>query len=124
MGSFDRGFESALELRPGEVIRWSRPAMHRVRRTWVGGRIYLSDQRLFFCPGVLARGRYGILRVPLAEIASVDVLERKFAVASISSGALRPRLRVSTTGGDEHGFSMQRFRKRAAELRSLLQASG
>jgi hypothetical protein len=124
MGSFDRGFENALELRPDETIRWSGPAMHRVRRSWMGGRIYLSDQRLFFCPGVLVRRRHGVLRLPLSEIASVDVLERKFAVASISPGALRPRLSISTTAGDEHAFSMQRFRTRAAELQKLLQASG
>ena len=98
--------------------------MHRVRRSWVGGRIYVSDQRLFFCPGVLVRGRYGVLRVPLSEIASVDALERKFAVASISPGALRPRLRVVTIAGEEYVFSMQRFRKRAGELQRLLQSSG
>jgi hypothetical protein len=123
MGSFDRGFENALELRPDETIRWSGPAMHRVRRSWVGGRIYLSDQRLFFCPGVLVRGRHGVLRVPLSEVAGVAVLERKLAIASIGPGALRPRLCVSTAGGDEHAFSMQRFRTGAAELQSLLQTS-
>jgi hypothetical protein len=123
MGSLERGFENALELLPGETIRWSGPAMYRVRRSWVGGRIYLSDQRLFFCPGVLVRKRYGVLRIPLGEIAGVDVLGRRFAFAAISDGGLRPRLRITTSSGEEHSFSMQRFRKRSGELEALLQAA-
>jgi hypothetical protein len=124
MGSFDRGFENALELRPGEAIRWSGPAMHRVRRSWFGGRIYLSDQRFFFCPGVLVRGRQGVLRIPLSEIADVDVLSRKFSIASLGEGGLRPRLRITTAAGEEHSFAMQGFRKRAGELQALLPGSG
>jgi hypothetical protein len=123
MGSLERGFENALELRPGEEIRWSGPAMHRVRRSWVGGKLYLSDQRLFFCPGVLVRKRYGVLRVPLDQIKDVELLSRRFTVASIAPGGLRPRLQVTTRAGDEHSFSMQRFRKRAGELEPLLRAS-
>ena len=124
MGSFNRGFENALELRPGETIRWNGPAMHRVRRTWFGGRIYLSDQRFFFCPGVLVRGRQGVLRIPLSEIADVAVLNRKFSVAAVGQGGLRPRLRITTAAGEEHAFAMQAFRRRARELQSLLPASG
>jgi hypothetical protein len=123
MGSLERGFEKALELHPGEAIRWSGPAMHRVRRSWVGGRIYVSDQRLFFCPGVLVRKRYGVLRVPLSEIADVGVIGRTFAFASIGEGGLRPRLLVATSSGDRHSFSMQRFHRRTGELQRLLQAS-
>jgi hypothetical protein len=124
MESLERGFEKALELRSGEMIRWSAPAMYRVRRSWVGGRVYLSDQRLFFCPGVLVRKRYGVLRVPLGEIADVDVLGRTFAFAAISAGGLRPRLQVTTSSGHRHLFSMQRFRRRAGELQQLLRTSG
>ena len=120
MGSLDRGFENALELHPGEVIRWTAPATHRVRRSWVGGRIYLSDQRLFFCPGLLVRGRYGVLRLPLSEIAGMDVAARKLAVGSIASGGLRPRLVVTTAGGEEHLFSMQALDRRVRELRAIL----
>ena len=97
--------------------------MYRVRRIWVGGRLYLSDQRLFFCPGVLTRKRYGVLRVQLSEIKDAEVLGRRIAFAAIADGALRPRLRVTTRSGDAHSFSMQRFRQRAGELESLLQAS-
>jgi hypothetical protein len=124
MASFDRGFENALELRPGETVRWSGPAMHRVRRTWFGGRIYLSDQRFFFCPGVLVRRRQGVLRIPLSEIADIDVLSRKFSMASVSTGGLRPRLRITTAEGEEHSFAMQAFRRRAGELQTLLTGSG
>lgn len=124
MASLERGFENALELRTGESIRWRGPAMYRIGRSWIGGRLYLTDQRLFFCPGVLVRKRYGVLRVQLAEITGAEVLGRRFAVAAISDGGLRPRLRVTTSSGDEHSFSMQRFRKRAGELQSLLQPTG
>lgn len=82
--------------------------------------MYLSDQRLFFCPGVLARGRYGVLRLPLPEVASVGVVPRKLALGSLAEGGLRPRLRVTTTPGEEHAFSMQGLSKRVAELQALL----
>ena len=98
--------------------------MHRVGRGWFGGRIYLSDQRLFFCPGVLLRGRHGVLRVPLAEIRDTDVVGRKLALASISDGGLRPRLRITTSAGEQYDFSMQRFGKRASELQGLLGSAG
>lgn len=98
--------------------------MHRVGRSWFGGRIYLSDQRLFFCPGVLLRGRHGVLRVPLAEISDASVVGRKFALASVSDGGLRPRMRITTAAGEQHEFSMQRFAKRAGELQGLLASSG
>jgi hypothetical protein len=104
------------------MVSWSGPAMHRVRRTWFGGRIYLSDQRFFFCPGVLVRRRQGVLRIPLSEIADVEVVNRKFSIASVGEGGLRPRLRITTAAGDEHSFAMQAFRRRAAELQGLLPA--
>ncbi len=94
--------------------------MYRVRRSWVGGRIYLSDQRFFFCPGVLSRRRYGVLRVPLAEVVGVAVLDRTFSLGSVAEGALRRRLQISTTSGERHAFSMQAFDRRAGELQALL----
>lgn len=124
MGSLDRGFEKALELAPGEVIRWSAPALHRTGRVWLGGRIYLSDRRLFFCPGVVSRGRHGVLRVPLSEVAGVEVLGRRLSLESVAEGALRPRLRVTTSAGEQHAFAMQAFARRAAELQALLPPSG
>lgn len=88
----------------------------------MGGRIYLSDQRLFFCPGVLVRGRHGVLRVPLSEIVGFEVAARKLAVASIASGGLRPRLVVTTAGGEVHQFSMQALHRRVRELQAILDA--
>ena len=122
MGSFDRGFENALELRAGEAIRWSSPAMRRVRRMWVGGRIYVSDERFFFCPGVLVRRRYGVLRIPLAEIASFDVFDRKLSLESVATGGLKPRVQLTTTAGDQHAFTMQAFERHVGELQPLLQS--
>ncbi len=117
MGRLDDGFEGALELQPGEVLRWHGPATHRVRRTWVGGRVYVSDRRLFFCPGVLSRRRYGILRVPLTSIADVRVVGRD---TKVTSGGLRRRVIINTNAGDEHAFSLPRFPKRSRELQALL----
>ncbi len=97
--------------------------MYRIRRIWVGGRIYLSDQRLFFCPGVLVRRRYGVLRLALAEIAGVEVLGRRIAIAAVGDGGLKPRLRVTTRAGEQHAFTMQAFSRRAGELRALLAES-
>jgi hypothetical protein len=120
MGSIDRGFENALELASGEQIRWRGPAMFRIGRSWVGGRIYLSGERLFFCPGVVVRRRYGVLRVPLSEVTGVEVSARRFALNAVAEGGLKPRLKVVTKGGEEHFFTMQRFHKRAGELQELL----
>lgn len=124
MKSLDRGFEGALELHAGEDIRWSAAGMRHVGRTWVGGRIYVSDRRLFFCPGVLTRRRYGVLRVPLAEIARVDLLARSISRGALAEGGLKPRLRITTTSGGVHALTLQRFDKRAVELQALLLAPG
>jgi hypothetical protein len=117
MGRLDDGFERALELQPGEVLRWHGPALHRVRRTWVGGRVYVSDRRLFFCPGVLSRRRYETVRIPLRSIAALEVARRG---TQVMSGGLRRRVIVKTTAGDQYAFSLLRFRKRSAELQALL----
>jgi hypothetical protein len=117
MGRLDDGFEGALEVQPGEVLRWHAPATHRVGRTWVGGRVYVSDRRLFFCPGVLSRRRYGILRVPLTSIADVRVVGRN---TKVTAGGLRRRVIITTGAGDEHAFSLPRFPKRSRELQALL----
>lgn len=121
MGFLDRGFERALELQPGEAIRWQGSATHRVRRTWVGGRIYVSDARLFFCPGVLSRGRYETVRLPLAAIVAVEVLRRS---GSVSAGGLRRRLRIRTGSGEEHTFSLPGFNRRAPKLQALISEGG
>ncbi len=117
MGKIKEGFERALELEPGEVLRWEGPAMRRVGRTWVGGRVYVSDRRFFFCPGVLSRGRYGTVRVPLSAIATV---ERRGRDSLVTRGGLRRRVVITTSTGDEHAFSLPRFAKRARELQALL----
>jgi hypothetical protein len=117
MGRLDDGFEGALELEPGELLRWHAPATHRVRRTWVGGRVYVSDRRFFFCPGVLSRRRYGVLRVPLTSIADVQLAGYN---THVTTGGLRRRVIIKTDAGDEHGFSLPRFAKRSRELQALL----
>lgn len=117
MGVLDDGFERALELEPGEVLRWHGPATHRERRTWIGGRVYVSDRRLFFCPGVLSRGRHETVRVPLSSITDVELARRN---GQVSAGGLRRRVLVRTTAGDQYAFSLPRFRKRAGELQRLL----
>ena len=119
MSRLDQGFEQALELEPGETARWHAPATHREERAWVGGRIYVSDRRLFFCPGVLSRGRHETLRVVLSTITAVEVLGRDCGVLT---GGLRRRVRVTTTGGERHDFSLPRFARRARELEAALQA--
>jgi hypothetical protein len=120
MGSSESGSERALELEAGEEVRWSTPGLYLIGRTWIGGRIYVSDRRLLFCPGVLVRRRYGVLRVPLAEVAHVDRLERKVALGAIADGGLKPRLRITTHTGDVHMLTPQRFGKHVEELQSLL----
>lgn len=97
--------------------------MHHVGRTWVGGRLYVSDQRLLFCPGLLVRRRYGVLRLELAAIRRVELLDRRIGMASLAGGALKPRIEVSDAAGERHAFTTQRFAQRAAELEELLNGS-
>lgn len=96
--------------------------MHHVGRTWVGGRLYVSDRRLLFCPGLLLRRRQGVLRVALAEIGLVEKLEREVSLGALSGGGLKPRVLITTRAGERHAFTMQRFGKLADELLSLLAA--
>lgn len=117
MGLLDSGFERALELRQGEVIRWHAPATHRVGRGWVGGRIYLTDARFIFCPGVASRRRFETLRLPFAAITHIDV---RGPALTLSDGGPRRRMKLTTAAGDEHTFSMPGFGRRIAELQALM----
>ena len=95
--------------------------MHHAGRTWVGGRIYVSDRRLYFCPGVLVRRRHGVLRLPLAAIAEVDTLGRRISIGALGDGGLKPRLQVITAAGERHAFTMRSLNRRTEQLRALLQ---
>lgn len=117
MGLLDSGFERALELQQGEAIRWHAPATHRVERGWVGGRIYLTDARFIFCPGVASRRRFETLRLPIAAIAQIDV---RGPALTLSDGGPRRRMTLTTATGDRHTFSMPGFSRRMAELQALM----
>lgn len=117
MGKLDDGFERALQLEPGETLRWHAAALHRVGRTWVGGRAYVSDRRFFFCPGVVSRGRHETVRLPLTSIAGLEVVGRS---TQVMAGGLRRRVLLETTAGDRYTFSLLRFPKRVAELQAVL----
>ena len=69
---------------------------------------------------MLVRRRYGVLRVPLSEIARVDRLDRRIALGAIADGALKPRLRIATHAGEVHMLTPQRFGRHIDELQSML----
>jgi hypothetical protein len=117
LGVIDRGFVRALDPEPGEVIRWQGGAIFRAPRTGVGGRLFVTDRRVVWCPGYFSRRQYEAVRIPFSTIAGIDVLGRTRAV---SEGGLRRRVRVRLTNGEERLFTMPRPDERAALFQSLV----
>lgn len=118
------GLHKALGLEPDEKICWSEPGLRHHGRSWIGGRIYVTDQRLFFYPGLLMRRRHGVLAVARAEIRQVDLVSRNLGVGALADGGLKPHLKVSTASGETHALTLQRFSRLGAELQALLSGAG
>jgi hypothetical protein len=104
-------------LRPGEQIRWTRPAAYCLDTSTVGGTLSVTTLGLVFMPNRVSSQRdWGPQRLPLGDIETIDVQER---TGTPYNGGLRRRVRVRLRSGEVHLFIMKHPDETAAELRSL-----
>lgn len=91
-----------MEPEPGEHVELERRANHSAGSRAVGGKLTVTDRRIVFEPHGLDKALAGkSVQIPLAEVAAAGTQPRGL---NPFSGALRERLRVETSGGDEHLF--------------------
>lgn len=95
-----------------EVIKWKQLANRAQGSRAVGGRLFLTDERLLFQPNRVDAATKGLpWSTALAQIASVGIEPRTLNPARsrgilqyLHSGSLRNRLRIDVTGGTPQFF--------------------
>src|SRR5271156_4680585 len=97
-------------LRAGEKVSWRRGANRSQGNRVVGGRIFVTNQRLIFVPNRLDSITGGHhWSVLLNEIEDVRLEERDMSLWL--SGGLRNRLGVGCRGGDSQLFVVNHVRE-------------
>lgn len=110
-----------LQVRPklasGEQVRWKAYA-NRVLddSTTAGGRLFVSDRRVFFQPNRIDR-RLGrkVWECPLEGVTAVETVGRS---ANVFAGGPRKRLGIKTADGEEV-FVVNRLKHKEDQLLSL-----
>jgi hypothetical protein len=123
MGKVGSWWLKGVEAEPDEHEVWSQLA-NRVQSSHraVGGKLFLTDRRLIFCPhwiDAVTGGRTWSL--PLASVAGVGITPKggdRFA------GGLRDRLRIELADGDEQLFVVKRLDEVVARLEAAVQEPG
>jgi hypothetical protein len=91
----------SVEAQPGEQVVWSKGA-NRIQPSGraVGGKLFLTDRRLVFCPHWVDGATGGKTRdMPLADVAAAGTVPK-----GGTRGGLRERLRIELTDGAEELF--------------------
>jgi hypothetical protein len=106
----------SVEAQPGEEVVWSQGA-NRIQPSGraVGGKLFLTDRRLIFCPHWVDGATGGkTWDTPLAEVAAVGTAPKEG-----KGGGLRDRLRIELADGEEQRFVVNRL----ADVVSTLDAA-
>ena len=112
-----------LEAEPDERVVWSQLA-NRVQSSHraVGGKLFLTDRRLVFCPHWVDAATGGkTWSLPLANIARVGITPKggdRFA------GGLRDRLRVELVDGGQQLFVIKRLDEVVERLEAATERPG
>jgi hypothetical protein len=100
--------------------RWANRTQSRVRAA--GGRLYLTNLRLLFCPhGVDAALAGEFWQTPLTEIA--EVARQKKDLRASMSGGLRTRLRITVRDGSTELFVINKLDDVIAEIQSAVHSA-
>ncbi len=123
MGKVGSWWLKSVEAEPDERVVWSQLA-NRVQSSHraVGGKLFLTDRRLIFCPhwiDAVTGGRTWSL--PLSDVGGVGIKPKggdRFA------GGLRDRLRIDSADGDEQMFVVKRLDEVVARLEAASHEPG
>ena len=126
MAKIGGGWLTSQEARTGEEVVYSRLANRMQGSRAVGGKLFLTDQRILFCPhridGLLAGKQWS---VETGDVAEVGVEPKGSGKASKFGGGLRDRLRIRTRDGSEDLFVVKQLEEEVLpKLRGAVGPSG
>ena len=110
MGKIGGGWITSQEARPDEEVTWSRSANRMQGSRGVGGKLFLTNQRILFSPhriDALTGGKQW--SVESANVSEVGVEPKGSGKASKLGGGLRDRLRIRTSDGGEELFVINKL---------------
>jgi hypothetical protein len=113
----------SVQAEPDESVVWSHLA-NRVQSSHraVGGKLFLTDRRLIFCPHWIDAATGGrTWSLPLSDVAGVGIKPKggdRFA------GGLRDRLQIDLADGDVQLFVVNRLDEVVARLEAASQEPG
>ena len=105
------------EAEPGEQVAWSQLANRtQSSQRAVGGKLFLTDRRLLFCPHWVDTATGGKRwSLALADVTGVGIRPKG---GDRLGGGLRDRLRIDSVDGDQHLFVVKRLDEVIARLKT------
>jgi len=110
MGKIGGGWIDSQEALPGEEVTWSRSANRMQGSRGVGGKLFLTEQRILFSPNRvdgLTGGKPW--SVEISSVSEVGVEPKGSGKQSKMGGGLRDRLRIRTGHGGEELFVVNKL---------------
>jgi hypothetical protein len=105
----------SVSAEPGEHVVWSQ-GVNRTQSNSraVGGKLFLTDRRLIFCPHLFDAATGGEpWEVRLAEISGVGIAPK---TPELLSGGIRDRLQIELTDGAVEPFVVNHVQQVVAQL--------
>ncbi len=121
LGSIGGGVIVTREARPGEVVLWARFA-NRTQGGYraVGGKLFLTNQRLLFLPNRVDAALGGhAWEAELADVRGVGRQPARRRPTMLFSGGLRDRLRVVLNQGPVELFVVNQLEEVIARLEQI-----
>lgn len=126
MATIGSWWVSGFGARPGENVRGSFYANHlRESGRPLGGKLYVTNERVLFCPHLLDAFFSGDHHmIPLAEVQSVErydpTADAERAEGSLPGGGTQERLRIIGLADEESFFIVSKLDKAAAAIEEAL----
>jgi len=108
-------------LNEGELIALAYPANHTQNRRAVGGKLFVTNQRLLFIPNKVDDKLGGLpIDVSHDAISTFFVKEREFSIKELFSGGLFERLGVRLSDGSEHLFVISKVEEGLEQIMEVI----
>ncbi len=104
----------------GEIVTWRRWANRTQSNSRAaGGRLYLTNRRVLFCPHAFDANTGGeYWSVPLEAITEVGKQPRTLNLQAAFNGAMRTRLRIDCADGSAELFVLNKLDQVITEIRT------
>ena len=111
-----------VQLSDGEEIILSYPSNHTQAKRAVGGKLFITNQRIAFAPNRIDANMGGMsLELPVAEITSIGTEEPHYTITEIFSGAWRARLVIHSSDMHPQYFVVKDPAAIASKIRAVVE---